>query len=74
MAQGSYTDVVTMVVAKKKLALSLKKTTTVLPTLSGKRSFLEAEAAGDTPRSKKCIKKLAKKKKRKIHVIFNQTA
>ncbi|KAB2612760.1 calphotin-like [Pyrus ussuriensis x Pyrus communis] len=61
-AQGNHTDVAAAAVAKKKLALLLKKTAIGLPTLSSKRSRLEVKTTGDAPYSKK-----------RIHVISSQT-
>lgn len=62
-----------MATAKKKLAPSLKKTTATKPNLPSKRPYLKVETAGDAPRLKKGVEKLAKKREWKIQVISSQT-
>lgn len=62
-----------MVVTKKKHALALRKTVVVTPTLSGKRSRMDAKMVGKAPRPKKGVKKLAKRGEWEIHVISSQT-
>lgn len=78
---------VVMVVAKKKLALPLKKAATVVspsteatravapatPTGPSKQPHPEVEKTGNIARIEKCIKKKAREEEREIHVISNQT-
>lgn len=63
-------NVIDGAVAKKKPAS--KKTKVVAQALLGKRHCQETDTAGATPRPTKCVKKLAKKGERKIHVISSQ--
>ena len=62
-------EVVAMAAAKKKLALSMKKTTAAALTLPSKRPCPEAKMTSDSPWLKKRVKKLAKKEEHEIHVI-----
>lgn len=59
------------IVVKKKLALSFKMTTVKI--LPSKRLHSITETTGEIPHPSKCVKKLAKKGAREIHVISSHT-